>query len=143
MRAFLSINLTESICDAIQELQMELDATTSGIRWTAPHSCHITLNFLGDITPEQAQELQTRLHPVAEQMGPFPIELCGLGQFPPRGAASVVWIGITRGESSLVALERLTRKEIMEMGIKLIPGAIFHTSPLDAPVEISSPASRI
>jgi RNA 2',3'-cyclic 3'-phosphodiesterase len=104
MRTFLSINLSDAIITQIQSLQRALHESASGIRWTKPENCHLTLQFLGEYPDDQIRELGRVLDPVAQRFSPFPLELGALGTFPPHGPLSILWIGVTKGESTLLAL---------------------------------------
>lgn len=117
MRTFLSVNLAEPIYQKIAEMQNEFANNHSGIRWTPPKNCHLTLKFLGDIDPPAVEIVRQALQPVAQQCRPFKMELCGLGQFPPRGPLSVVWIGVNQGVSRLLALEEQIRERLLEAGV--------------------------
>ncbi|HOJ59496.1 MAG TPA: RNA 2',3'-cyclic phosphodiesterase [bacterium] len=109
MRAFISVNLDQPLKDSIEKIQKILTPAVSGIRWTRAENCHLTLKFLGDIPVESVPQLQACLRPVGERMRPFVIELGGVGQFPPRGSLSVLWIGCREGAASLSELEKQIR----------------------------------
>ena len=77
MRLFVGIPLAAAVVDELSAISMRLRADGDGLRWTAPQSWHITLQFLGN-TPEYAcivarlRELQARAVPVQlEDLGFF------------------------------------------------------------------------
>ena len=53
------------------------------LRWTAPESWHITLQFLGNATPEQLRMPEARLGEV--RAAPVPVRAGRAGLFRPRG----------------------------------------------------------
>ncbi len=118
MRAFISINLNSQIQEGILKFQQSQHGVIHNVRWTKPENCHLTLKFLGDISAEQADKLTTILHPVAEQFSPFQFELAGVGSFPHRGPLSVLWIGVKKGNSGLIALEESIRAAMAAAKIK-------------------------
>ena len=72
-------------------------------RWIAPENLHITLWFIGEVAEDRAAAITGVIRT------PFPIprfdlELRGLGAFPPHGAPRVFWIGVARGQDSMIAL---------------------------------------
>lgn len=106
MRAFISINLSDALHRAIRELHDRLDGEVRGIRWIPAENCHLTLKFLGDTPEPLVQTIAEELRPIGSAFDPFPIELGGIGQFPPRGPLSVLWVGLKSGEAVLRALEQ-------------------------------------
>ncbi|RJP19233.1 MAG: RNA 2',3'-cyclic phosphodiesterase [Candidatus Omnitrophota bacterium] len=110
MRAFISINLTAAVRDAILRFQKEQDQKIHNIRWTKPDNIHLTLKFLGEVEDQTAETLAQILPPVARQFSPFPLEIAGIGTFPPRGPLSILWMGVKKGLSSLTALEAQIRQ---------------------------------
>ncbi|MBN2326164.1 MAG: RNA 2',3'-cyclic phosphodiesterase [Candidatus Omnitrophica bacterium] len=106
MRAFLSIPLTDELHQSIETLQRRLDEDARGVRWTRAQNCHLTLKFFGDVSPSVAEKIVEALAVVGPQFDPFSIQLKGIGQFPPRGPLSVLWVGVQAGEAPLRALEQ-------------------------------------
>ncbi len=118
MRAFLSINLTDPIHQAITKLQSQLNHEVKNIRWTKPQNCHLTLKFFGDVEESFVEELSHQLAPVANESYPFEIELGGIGQFPPRGPLSVLWVGVLTNTDPLMELEKAIRTKLIESKVK-------------------------
>ena len=117
MRAFISINLTDRLHQSIEVMQRRLDGSTKGVRWTQPQNCHLTLKFLGDVSESMENEIVNALNDVGPAFDPFHLELGGVGQFPPRGPLSVLWVGVSKGEDVLCALERSIHKVLIEADI--------------------------
>ncbi|MDP8243492.1 MAG: RNA 2',3'-cyclic phosphodiesterase [Candidatus Hinthialibacter antarcticus] len=118
MRAFLSIHLSESVQNQVGRLQNQLAPELPGIRWTRPANCHLTLKFLGDIEPATETAIANCLPGVAMQFSPFTVEFKGVGQFPPRGALSVLWIGVEQGGAALLALEAAVREGLRDADVE-------------------------
>lgn len=84
MRLFVAIPLPDSVACSLTNLVARLRGTetagdASPLRWTAPDSWHITLQFLGNATREQSNCLKSRLSEVRSK--PFPINLGGFARF--------------------------------------------------------------
>jgi len=107
MRAFISINLTDSLHEAIGRLQKRLEPEAPGVRWTRPQNCHLTLKFLDEIDESQVEIIKYRLHAVARLLPPFSFELRGVGQFPRKGPLSVLWVGVSEGAERMTSLETI------------------------------------
>jgi 2'-5' RNA ligase len=48
MRLFVGIPLTAAVIEELSAISMRLQSHADGLRWTAPESWHITLQFLGN-----------------------------------------------------------------------------------------------
>ena len=75
------------------------------IRWVPPQNMHLTLKFLGDISPNSVDFLRQMLRTEAENIPFFEIHLAGLGAFPNLKRPRVLYIGI----QSPAALDILQR----------------------------------
>jgi 2'-5' RNA ligase len=53
MRLFIGIPLAGAVIDELTALTRRLKAGADTLRWAAPETWHITLQFLGNTTPEQ------------------------------------------------------------------------------------------
>jgi 2'-5' RNA ligase len=61
MRLFVGIPLSNEVCTQLTELAGRIAPTVQGWRWSAPESWHITLQFLGNATPEKYARLTSHL----------------------------------------------------------------------------------
>ena len=83
MRLFVGIPLGDETAGELAALVSRLGASGDGLRWTKPESWHITLQFLGNATPEQMQCLRARLAEV--HSAPAPVALGEMGSFERTG----------------------------------------------------------
>jgi len=83
MRMFLGIALDPSATEALIRLAANLRRPGDNLRWQPPESLHVTLVFLGSVTPTQhaclIDHLATLIAP------PATIELDGIGAFERPG----------------------------------------------------------
>ncbi len=105
MRLFVGIPLADAVARELASVIARLregESTRPGsrLRWTAPDSWHITLQFLGNATPEQLECLKVRLGEV--RAAAFPVELGELGCFDGAG----VFFADVTVTPQLAALER-------------------------------------
>ncbi len=117
MRAFLSIHLNEIVQTRVEELQSQLAPDLPGAKWTRPANCHLTLKFFGAIDAAAEGAIVRCLPGALETFAPFEIELKGVGRFPPRGALSVLWVGVNRGAAVLAAIESAASEALTEAGV--------------------------
>jgi 2'-5' RNA ligase len=74
MRLFVAIALVPEAAAALAGVQALLSAAGPELRWSAPQSWHVTLQFLGNANDEQLACLQTQLHGVRGTSVPIQIE---------------------------------------------------------------------
>jgi 2'-5' RNA ligase len=83
MRLFVGIPLTPEVLAELAKRTARLRSSGDNLRWTAPESWHITLQFLGNTDPEQHHCLVAQLSEV--HAAPVPIHLAELGFFDRAG----------------------------------------------------------
>ena len=64
----------------------------SGARWVEPEQMHLTLRFIGEVDGGAFRDIKEGLAEV--KAGSFPLQVKGLGFFPPRKIPRVLWAGI-------------------------------------------------
>ena len=100
IRSFLAFDMeSESVLKRLTEVQRLLVNTEADLKVVDPKNIHITLRFLGNITPKTAEEVFENMKKV--QFVPFDVRVCGVGAFPDLSYPRVVWAGITEGADSL------------------------------------------
>jgi 2'-5' RNA ligase len=92
-----------------------------GVRWTPPDNLHLTLRFLGDCDPDRQERFAEALTRV--RVEPFILPVAGLGLFPSRGPAKVLWAGTGRAHTRLFQL----RKQVDEALLSAEPGLDVHS----------------
>ncbi len=106
VRAFIAIEIPHTIQQSIHRatatLRHELGET---VRWVPPHNIHLTLKFLGDVSPAQIEALTRSLRLEADSHPPFDMRIYALGSFPSLRRARILWAGI-QASAGLEALNR-------------------------------------
>lgn len=87
MRLFVGIPLADHIRAELGALVERLRHGSDNLRWSAPDSWHITLQFLGNAGEEQLDCLLARLDEV--RSAPVPLRLGALGTFERAGIVFV------------------------------------------------------
>ena len=103
IRSFIAIDLPEATREAIAVLQERLKRSRAGVRWMKPGSIHLTLKFLGNILPEQVDEIAAAAAQLIRDEPPITLYAAGLGSFPSLRKPRVIWVGL-QGE-----VDRLTK----------------------------------
>jgi len=100
IRSFIAFDIESSeVLERITYMQKKLAETGADLKFVEPHNIHITLRFLGNITPAMADKIYEGLCKV--QFTPFTVKIQGLGAFPNPRFPRVVWAGIREGANQL------------------------------------------
>ncbi len=93
MRVFVALDLPDEVRAALGELIRALEATCRGARWARVAGMHVTLRFIGEVTPEKVEKIQSQL---ATVRSPSDVEMNfrGVGFFPNERHPRVFWAGI-------------------------------------------------
>jgi 2'-5' RNA ligase len=93
MRAFIAIDLPETLHDALADAQQRFRSAANDARWTRPEGIHLTLKFLGEISDAQARQVVEALAQIGP-FDPFSVEVKGFGFFPQPQRPRVFWAGV-------------------------------------------------
>jgi RNA 2',3'-cyclic 3'-phosphodiesterase len=106
LRAFIAVEIPFEIHQAIENKTAHLRAAlnSSLVRWVPSNNIHLTLKFLGDVSPASVDLLSQMLNAEVGQHQAFEMTFGGLGAFPNPKRARVIWIGI-RAPAGLEALQ--------------------------------------
>lgn len=107
LRAFIAIEIPHEIQSAIEHQTAPLRAAIgpSVVRWVPAQNMHLTLKFLGDVSPANVGMLNQLLDVEASRHKGFDIQIGGLGAFPNPRRPRVIWIGL-QAPAALEALQR-------------------------------------
>lgn len=118
-RLFIAIPLPVSLREEIETLYEPVHS----IAWVRPAQLHLTLRFLGDIDASLSGPIESALARV--RVEPFLMALAGIGAFPPRGVARVIWVGIGESHPRLNQLRQQIDDALLATGLPL-DVRIFH-----------------
>ena len=100
IRSFLAFDIeNDTVLNRLATAQSLLVQTDADVRLLEPQNIHITVRFLGNITPAMAEKIFDEMKKT--QFAPFNVKIKGLGAFPNPRYARVVWAGITNGADQL------------------------------------------
>ena len=127
MRAFIAIDLPETVRTALRQQQAELKELLaaanptkpkqdSEIQWTNPAGIHLTLKFLGEINDAQVQQVNEALSGL-EPFKEFSVEVRGFGFFPSAHRPRVLWAGIA-APPELALLEQRVEECMEKIGFE-------------------------
>lgn len=100
MRLFFGIAVSGEVGAAATALIERLRACDAEYRWSKPQGLHLTLNFLGETSPERLPALEEVLRRAAERPS-FEIVFGGIGAFDSLEDPRIVWVGLEKGAEAL------------------------------------------
>lgn len=86
------------------------------LRLTPTSQLHLTLVFLGEIDERRVRAI-TEAMSLDLPLDPFDVAFGGLGLFPVRGPARVLWLGLERGAASVSRVFELVRSRLEQHGV--------------------------
>ena len=108
MRAFVAVLLTRGartfVTKQMERVQREQMA---GTRWIRPEGVHLTLKFLGDVSPDRVSAIVQTIDMVARATALITIQLGNIGVFLSLKAPRVIWIEAVRAKDALLDLRRV------------------------------------
>jgi RNA 2',3'-cyclic 3'-phosphodiesterase len=118
LRLFVAIELPEPLLEGMAEVQQGLKRRlgTDAVRWVDPHSCHLTLKFLGDTDEGKVAGLKEALADACAAAAAMELHLSGLGVFPNARRPRVVWVGLDGSLVGLAELQAQVEKAIGRLG---------------------------
>jgi 2'-5' RNA ligase len=109
IRLFVAIDLPPSI----KEQLVKRCTGVPGAKWVRPEQMHLTLRFIGEVDEAAFATIRQALADVTAV--PFSMSLNGVGQFPPKGSARVLWVGLN-APPTLFDLQRRIETALNQLG---------------------------
>ncbi len=120
MRLFVAIDIGEAAREAVAIEQRRLRRALERerpIAWVRPEQMHLTLVFLGETPPTQAEVVIDLLSHPLTGIAPFRVAFGGVGVFPPYGAPRVLWLGLMAGAKETVSLQAVVADQLATVGV--------------------------
>lgn len=116
IRTFVAIKLTPEIISNIGGVQEELKRSGAEVKWVKPESIHLTLKFLGHITPEELEKVKITTRETMKPFAPFEMSVASLGAFPKMNYPRVIWMGIDKGKEELKRIAFSIEENLAKIG---------------------------
>ncbi len=117
IRSFIAIELPDKLKLELSRLEAKLKSGgLPGVKWVNPDSIHLTLKFLGNITPDKTVEITRAIEEAARTVPPFNLEVKDLGAFPNFKRVQVVWVGISGEVAQLKQLQQDIESNLTRLG---------------------------
>lgn len=116
MRGFVAVHPEPELRARLVSLTGELAAVAGRTKWVEPENLHVTLRFLGDVSDAAVDGVRDVLRRAAAEVGPFRMDVVGVGAFPSIRRPQTVWAGIRAGQAELQALYRRVEAGVHGLG---------------------------
>jgi 2'-5' RNA ligase len=125
MRAFLAVDLDESLQDNVLEVQDKLNKANAPVKFVEKENLHFTCKFFGEISEEKKDKIIGIIEEKIAQHNIFKINIKGLGVFPHPGYIRVIWLGLEdAGDFSKILMD--FDEEFVKLGYKKEKSYIPH-----------------
>jgi len=120
IRTFIAIDIVDDgILDKIISVQRDLSSCNARLKLVKRENIHLTLRFLGEITPLLLEDVQKIVEKI--EYNSFKIALSGLGAFPSQMNPRVIWIGLSEGIEHVENIFKYLEGELRKIGFKPDP----------------------
>jgi 2'-5' RNA ligase len=116
IRAFIAIELPESVKALLDQVQQELKSLRLKAKWVRTENIHLTLKFLGDIDAGDIDYIGGAMADAAADCGPLALKIGGIGFFPGIKRPRVVWVGLGGEIPDLLNLQRNLEDRLATVG---------------------------
>lgn len=118
LRLFIAIELPSQMQGSLAEFIQQLSPLSGhAVKWVEPNHMHLTLNFLGDTSPNLLPKLTAALTSVGGVHPGFELVAQGCGIFPNSSRPRVLWAGITC-PTELSQLQKALEVALSPLGFK-------------------------
>jgi 2'-5' RNA ligase len=117
IRSFIAIELPEAVKTGLQQLQTELTLPRySFVKCVSPEGIHLTLKFLGNISPQKVTEITRVMEQASQVVSPFQLHITEVGAFPNIRRPRVLWVGIKGEVDKLVGWQQRIDNGLVPLG---------------------------
>lgn len=120
IRAFVAIQLPDSVRESLREVQAELQQLLSrnAAAWTNLQNLHLTLRFLGNVDAAKLPALAESLRKSLMNYSPLELVCERLGCFPDLRFPRVIWAWVHDTEERLADLHRRVDRAVAGLAEK-------------------------
>lgn len=105
VRSFVAILLSDEVRAGVAAEIARLRPLAPRVGWVAAPNLHLTLKFLGELTPDALEQVKDGLTEAVAGAAPFRLHFYDLGAFPAMTRPRVLWVGVAEGGQAAQALQ--------------------------------------
>ena len=115
-RAFIAIDLPESVHSFLSEAQEALKLYGFGVKWVRPQNIHLTLKFLGNTATADTDKIVAAMTLAANNCPVVSLAAKGIGVFPDARRPRVIWVGLGGQLEILANLQQTLDAHLADLG---------------------------
>ena len=115
MRVFVALDVPEPVRARLAEISARMKKVCPNARWVRLEGVHITLKFIGEVSPEKLEQTSRALGELPS-FGPITVQFAGLGFFPSALRPRVFWAGV-EADPKLAELAAAIEMKLAPLGI--------------------------
>lgn len=116
MRLFIAVPVPEDLKERIVAAQDDIRRVGVDAKLVARENLHFTVKFLGEMPEEKIQEIKSAIEKACVNFRSFDIGVAGIGAFPSRNYARMVWISVREGLQDFENLIKAVDENVSELG---------------------------
>ncbi|MFH0892275.1 MAG: RNA 2',3'-cyclic phosphodiesterase [Candidatus Falkowbacteria bacterium] len=115
-RLFIALNLPAETKQGVKIFLDGIKEDITGVDWANPLTLHLTLHFLGDIGPEQAEKIKMEMQNLSGKFHPMEFALNGrLNAFPALNDPKILYLEIKQSNgNSALSLQKILGKNLSQ-----------------------------
>jgi 2'-5' RNA ligase len=118
LRAFLAFELSDPLKESMHRVSAELKNSGLDAKWVKIDNIHLTVLFLGDIEEQWIDQIDAAARMTCSQFAPFTIHLQGMGCFPNKKKARVLWLGLDGDLDRMADFQKKLQTGLKSLNIK-------------------------
>ncbi len=115
-RCFIAIDIPDQAKKVLADVQKKLKVWPARVKWVEEQNFHLTLKFLGDVSVEKIEQIESVLLDICPRYKKGLINLNGFGAFPNTSNPRVIWAGIQDVNRGLVKIWTDLEKSLEKLG---------------------------
>ncbi|MBC7131147.1 RNA 2',3'-cyclic phosphodiesterase [Candidatus Bathyarchaeota archaeon] len=120
IRSFIAFDIEDQqILKRIIDFQRLIVNTGADLKLVEPQNIHITIRFLGNITPTMVDQIHEEMKKIS--FAPFKVRIQGVGAFPNIRYPRVIWVGMTQGTVELRNIFSQLEPNLRKLGFNQDP----------------------
>lgn len=116
---FIAISLSSGIAERAESLIRQLKQSGAKVSWTRPEKMHVTLEFLGKLSPEGVAAVRRGMDITVPANPVFLVSVDGLGTFGKSSHPRVIWAGINNPDGHLLSVRAGLHDVLLSSGLEL------------------------
>ncbi|MFA7676547.1 MAG: RNA 2',3'-cyclic phosphodiesterase [Candidatus Omnitrophota bacterium] len=109
VRSFIALELPKNMREACRQIESELKPNLPQLKWVAPQNIHLTLKFLGQITPHDVSRFIDIIKNAFANLNAFSLQIKKPGFFPNKKNPRIIFLAINQKKAIQEIYARLDK----------------------------------